>query len=84
VSDGLTLEKLKIDDRLREVEVHMAENKTILHQMAETLTSLNLKVGIQNGRVTKLEGWKAWILGGVAMASVIFSASLAIITVIQK
>ncbi len=72
MGDGLTLEKLKIDERLRGVETHMEGNKITLHNIAESLTSLNLKVGIQNGRITKLENWKAYVLGGIGGVGGIF------------
>ena len=37
MSDGLTLEKLRIDSRLREVEKHMAEGTIIRQQLVKQL-----------------------------------------------
>lgn len=71
--EGLTLEKLKIDDRLREVELHMAANNITLKQISETLDKLDVKVGIQNGRVNKLENIKTYAAGAVGAIGGIFT-----------
>lgn len=73
MSDGLTLEKLKIEERLRGVETHMALNNQSLIQISELLKSLDDRVAIQNGRVFKLESWKSYILGGVGATGGIFA-----------
>lgn len=39
----------------------------------ENIESLKVKVGIQNGRIFKLEIWQAYILGGVGMLGVLGS-----------
>ena len=38
-----------------------------LKNIHEDILSLNIKVGIQNGRIFKLEKWQAFILGGTAL-----------------
>lgn len=63
MSDGLTLEKLKIDERLRDVEKHMSGNIKVLEGFTLALGELKEKVGKQNGRVGKLEAWRAGVLG---------------------
>lgn len=40
MGDGLTLEKLKIDERLREVEKHMAEGNPIRQQLMDSVERL--------------------------------------------
>lgn len=67
MGDGLTLEKLKIDERLREVEIHGATTNQILKDIDKSLVQLIEKVKTQNGRVTKLENWKTYILGGMGV-----------------
>ncbi len=69
----LTLEKLKIDERLRAVEQGHAGNKVLLHTISESLTQLVSKVTIQNGRVSKLENWQSYLMGGVGAVGIIFS-----------
>lgn len=73
MSDGLTLEKLKIDERLRNVETHMALSNQSLGVISELLKSLDARVAIQNGRVTKLENWKTYILGGIGAVGGVFA-----------
>ena len=51
----LTLEKLKIDERLRSLEISSAGKVEILKRIDGTLTELVANVKIQNGRVNKLE-----------------------------
>ena len=51
-----------------------------LKNIHEDIVDLNNKVGIQNGRIYKLEKWQAFILGGVALIGVMgFFLSLAVI-----
>jgi hypothetical protein len=42
-----------------------------LKNIHEDILELNNKVGIQNGRIFKLEKWQAFILGGTALVGVI-------------
>lgn len=62
MSDGLTLEKLKIDERLREVEKHMAEGTIIRQQIvkqlehcANILDKIEERMESLDKRVTALE-----------------------------
>lgn len=62
MSDGLTLEKLKIDDRLREVEKHMAEGSIIRQQLvkqlehcATILDKIETRIESLDKRITELE-----------------------------
>lgn len=71
MEDKFTLEKLKIDERLRGVEVHMAGSVEVLKYIKEGIDSLNVKVGIQNGRVSKLEHDRAYVMGGCAVIGAI-------------
>lgn len=43
--------------------------------------ALNVKVGIQNGRVSKLENWKYWIMGGLAVIGIILLPMLGFLAV---
>lgn len=63
MGSDLTLEKMKIDDRLRAVEVHIAGRNEMDKMTVVALNNLTEKVGKQNGRINKLENWKAYILG---------------------
>ena len=94
MSDGLTLEKLKIEERLRSVEMQTA--RLLSHWMSEfgggntpgninvTLNKIEELIKEQNGRVKKLEEWKVYILGGICAISIIFSLIIAILTLIKK
>lgn len=59
----LTLEKLKIDERLRSLEISSAGKVEILKRIDGTLTELVANVKIQNGRVNKLENKWHTVLG---------------------
>ncbi len=67
MGDGLTLEKLKIDERLRAVESHIAAEAESRKNLIEVLQALVEKVGRQNGRIGKLEIWRGTIIGGMAV-----------------
>lgn len=47
----------------------MGEIKQIGKQNSDSLRELNEKVAIQNGRVGKLENWRSYMLGAVAVLS---------------
>lgn len=80
MSDGLTLEKLKIDERLRAVENHIAEGNIIFKNLDNTLMGLSGKIGIQNGRINKLENWKSYIVGSMGAIGAIFGMVAVIIS----
>lgn len=69
VQSELTLEKLKIRDDLTSliIEVRFAN---------ATLLELKEKVKTQNGRIGKLENWRSYTLG--AMAVTLFVISLVV------
>lgn len=83
MSDGLTLEKLKIEERLRSVEQTLAGQNQTLSGIVTQLIELNNKVGIQNGRVRKLEDWKVYVFGGVCALSGIVGASVTVINLLK-
>ncbi len=80
MSDGLTLEKLKVNDRLIELEKISAGSKEILEQISKDVALIHVKVGIQNGRVGKLENWQSWMYGGFAMVGFLFSMAAVLIS----
>lgn len=83
MGDGLTLEKLKIDERLREVEKHISAETESRNNLIAVLQALVEKVGKQNGRIGKLENWKAYILGGIGGIGGLFGVTSLIITWIK-
>lgn len=63
--DGLTLEKLKINDRLIVLEIQNAAKMEILARIEKSVDGLVERVGIQNGRVSKLENWRSYVFGSM-------------------
>lgn len=62
MGDDLTLEKLKIDERLRDVELHMAEAKPIREEIAKslgriekTMESVDSKLDSHEKRISGIE-----------------------------
>lgn len=57
-----------IDERrtasLEAVMVELGKISQLTADTKETVVKLDLKVGIQNGRVAKIERWQAFIQGG--------------------
>lgn len=49
--------------------------------LVKTLEELNRKVGIQNGRVSKLEGWRGMLIGGGVVLSLIVIPALAFLAI---
>ena len=56
-----------------EMVAAMATMSQKVIQIHDDIIDLNTKVGIQNGRIFKLEKWQAFILGGVALLGVLGS-----------
>lgn len=74
MNDGLTLEKLKIVEKLEKLEenmhtssVHIATTNLLLVNIDKTLTELKDAKVTQNGRISKLENWQAKILGALGV-----------------
>ncbi len=58
MGDGLTLEKLKIDERLRAVEAHMAESKPFRENLAAAIGRLEKSVESINTKIAPIEDLK--------------------------
>lgn len=63
-----------MNDKLSEVIVSTSTTKEILKGFKESIDALEVKVGSQNGRIGKVEAFKSWALGGVAILGVLFTA----------
>lgn len=61
----LTLEKLEVAKRLVAVEITLAETNVHLETIAGILVELKDAKVIQNGRISKLENWKSYLVGGI-------------------
>lgn len=66
-NSDLTLEKMKIDERLRGVELHVAASNVIFTNLTKAIDALTEKIGNQNGRIGRLENDRAWVLGAFAV-----------------
>lgn len=55
--DGITERR---DVSWREVTDHMEKTNVVLGELVD-------KVGKQNGRIAKLENWRSYMLGGIAV-----------------
>lgn len=55
MGDDLTLEKLKIDERLREVELHMAEAKPVREEIAKSLVRMEKTLESVDGKLDSHE-----------------------------
>lgn len=58
MGDGLTLEKLKIDERLRAVEAHMAEAKPFRDNLTASIERLEKTVASINSKIEPIEDLK--------------------------
>lgn len=70
-----TLEKMKIDERLRSVENSSTTNSFILKEIHEMVKK-------QNGRVGKLEKWQSFVIGGTVVITGLVTYGLAVLKII--
>lgn len=56
-----------------EMRVFMASAKDKLDGIHSDIVALNAKVGIQNGRIFKLEKWQSFVFGGCAFMGVLMT-----------
>lgn len=54
-----------------DVVSHIATTNQVLKDVDGSIRALDDKVGIQNGRILKLENWRSWILGGLTVVTFI-------------
>lgn len=57
-----------IHDDVQELKRVQNEHVKIVAPIPKSIDALNIKVGIQNGRVTKLEHWRIYLTGIFAAA----------------
>lgn len=72
----LTLEKLKIDERLRAVENHISAGNVIFENLTNAIKNLTINLAEQSKEIGKLKNDRAWALGG--MAVIIFVIKLSV------
>lgn len=61
----------------REIDMSAAETmdeKALLILLVQNTNALCMKIDAQNGRIGKLEEWRAWLTGGLAVLGVAFGA----------
>lgn len=58
----------ELDQKFDQLTDAMAEMKEDIMQVLERIEAQTTKT---NGRVSKLEGWRAWITGGLAVSGII-------------
>lgn len=61
------------EDKWDSVISHMATTNAELKNMTEVMGELKEKVGKQNGRIAKLETWRAYILGAIGVSTFIIA-----------
>lgn len=63
----------------REVTDHMAVTNEVLKKFHTTIAELTVKVGMQNGRISKLENRNWFIAGGCAVIAFVITCVLNIV-----
>ena len=78
--DKHELEDRKIDSEnkltLQEIKIDNATNKEILNEQTALLIEIKNQTIKTNGRVGKLENWRAYILGAMAVVIVVIIPAL--------